>query len=97
MRGGIPIVIFIIAFALSVFFFLICSYVLSSVTDTLNPIANSTLPTVALQNAYTFFLVGLQRILGVFTVITMIGIIISYALDSHRSEGEEFQYYDQYK
>jgi ABC-type molybdate transport system substrate-binding protein len=96
MRGGIPIVVFIISFAISVFLFLICSYILGITTDQLTPLANQTM-TVAHAGSYNALLQGFQKIFGTFTFITMIGIIAAYALDSHRNEGEEFQYYDKYR
>jgi len=96
MRGGIPIVVFIVSFGISVFLFLICSYTLAVTTDNLTPMANSTMG-AANAGSYNALLQGFQKILGTFTFLTMIGIIAAYVIDSHRNEGEEFQYYDKYK
>ena len=96
MRGGIPIIVFIISFAISVFLFLVCSYVLGIATDNLTPLANQTM-TAAHAGSYNALLQGFQKIFGTFVFITMIGVIAAYVLDSHRNEGEEFQYYDKYR
>jgi len=98
MRGGIPIVVFIVSFGLCLFLFLICSYTLGVANEQIQTAINQTDSMgIAGQNAANFIISGLQRIFGIFCVITMIGIIIAYALDSHRQEGEEFQYYERYR
>ena len=95
MRGGIPIVVFLISFFITVFLFFVCSYIIGEVSAPLQNAANQTLPD-PFKGQYNYFMSTVQRVLGIFCVIFMIGIIVAYALDSHREEGEEFAYYNRY-
>lgn len=95
MRGGIPIVVFIVGLVISVMLFFICSYILDVTVSPIQEAVNSTLSGVYQSHA-NGILSNLRTWFGAFSVIFVIGIVIAYALDTHREEGEEFGYYNQY-
>ena len=91
-------IIFIVTFFVSFVLFLICSMILAPVFENVASITNSTLPGTQYPAIMNDFLFGtLQKVFGVFCVVSIIGIIVAYALDTHRREGEEFEYYNKYR
>jgi hypothetical protein len=88
------VVTLIVAFAINLMVFLIFNYIWNdAITVPMTNIANSTLGVgTTYHTMYTTFLGTLRNILGASAVLLLIAIILAYLLDSHRFEGEEFEY-----
>ena len=85
---------FAVAFFMSFLLFLICSYVLGVASEQISTIGNETLAGTGHDVWISDFLFGMgQKTFGVVSVLTLIGTIIAYLLESHRFEGEQFEYY----
>ena len=74
--------------------FLIFNSVLPLIWAPLTQAANTTM-TSPLKAQYNYFLwVFFARVFGVTSVLSFISIPIAYFLDSHKTESEQFSYYD---
>ena len=86
------IVTLIVAFAINLMVFLVFSYIwYDAITVPMTDIANTTL-SGTYKTTYIGLLGTLKDVLGVSSVILLIAVIVAYLLDSHRFEGEEFEY-----
>ena len=85
---------FAIAFFMCFFLFLICSYLLGTFSEHFTAAVNTTSDPTVVADVNGFVFGICQKTFGVVSVLTLIGTVVAYLLESHRFEGEQFEYYN---